>query len=152
MVLFQLTTNIGAMMHTVCLTWASSEYYCNPAKIIVILQEICNLFIDMVSFRWHCGKWLCNQLLMYSFKWHACFLVRFVFTFTSFIIMWAVSTLGFAPLCFRRETSWVQRKWWRDLWERLMRFWQTSEWPLELLWPLETLLTSVKWKWTSSSR
>ncbi|XP_076855598.1 dynein axonemal heavy chain 17-like [Brachyhypopomus gauderio] len=38
---------IGALMHTVALTWANSEYYCNPERIIVILQEICNLFIDM---------------------------------------------------------------------------------------------------------
>ena len=35
-------------MHTVCLIWAHSEQYSRPARIIVILQEICNLFIDMV--------------------------------------------------------------------------------------------------------
>ncbi|XP_056152705.1 dynein axonemal heavy chain 17-like [Lampris incognitus] len=43
----ELITSIKAMMHTVCLTWANSEDYCRPARIIVILQEICNLFIDM---------------------------------------------------------------------------------------------------------
>ncbi|MCJ8738610.1 hypothetical protein PDJAM_G00037750 [Pangasius djambal] len=36
-----------SMMHTVALIWANSEYYCHPEKIIVILQEICNLYIDM---------------------------------------------------------------------------------------------------------
>lgn len=44
----QLPTYVGAVMHTVCLTWANSEHYSHPARIIVILQEICNLFIDMV--------------------------------------------------------------------------------------------------------
>ncbi|KAM9412460.1 dynein axonemal heavy chain 17-like [Salvelinus alpinus] len=43
----QLPTYVGAVMHTVCLTWANSEHYSHPARIIVILQEICNLFIDM---------------------------------------------------------------------------------------------------------
>ncbi|XP_062330264.1 dynein axonemal heavy chain 17-like [Osmerus eperlanus] len=43
----QVKTFIKPMMHTVCLTWASSEYYRSPARIIVILQEICNLFIEM---------------------------------------------------------------------------------------------------------
>uniref|UniRef100_A0A674F0T2 Dynein axonemal heavy chain 17 n=1 Tax=Salmo trutta TaxID=8032 RepID=A0A674F0T2_SALTR len=38
----------SSVMHTVCLTWANSEHYSHPARIIVILQEICNLFIDMV--------------------------------------------------------------------------------------------------------
>uniref|UniRef100_A0A674EYE2 Dynein axonemal heavy chain 17 n=1 Tax=Salmo trutta TaxID=8032 RepID=A0A674EYE2_SALTR len=37
----------SSVMHTVCLTWANSEHYSHPARIIVILQEICNLFIDM---------------------------------------------------------------------------------------------------------
>ncbi|KAK0146255.1 Dynein heavy chain 17, axonemal [Merluccius polli] len=44
----QLITHIRAVMHTVSLTWANSEYYCRPARIVVILKEICNLFIDMV--------------------------------------------------------------------------------------------------------
>ncbi|KAI5103364.1 dynein beta chain, ciliary, partial [Silurus meridionalis] len=35
------------LMHTVALVWTNSEYYCYPEKIIVILQEICNLFIVM---------------------------------------------------------------------------------------------------------
>ncbi|KAL2078484.1 hypothetical protein ACEWY4_026169 [Coilia grayii] len=38
---------IESVMHTVCLIWAHSEHYSRPARIIVILQEICNLFIDM---------------------------------------------------------------------------------------------------------
>ena len=37
------------LMHTVCLVWANSSYYNTPARIIVLMQEICNLIIDMVS-------------------------------------------------------------------------------------------------------
>lgn len=46
----QLPSYIESVMHTVCLIWTHSEYYCRPARIIVILQEICNLFIDMVFY------------------------------------------------------------------------------------------------------
>ncbi|XP_015211854.2 dynein axonemal heavy chain 17 [Lepisosteus oculatus] len=42
-----LPSYVGAVMHTVCLIWANSEYYCHPERIIVILQEICNLFIEL---------------------------------------------------------------------------------------------------------
>ncbi|KAG7325031.1 hypothetical protein KOW79_011347 [Hemibagrus wyckioides] len=44
---YLLPSSTKAMMHTVALIWANSEYYSHPEKIIVILQEICNLFIDM---------------------------------------------------------------------------------------------------------
>ncbi|TSL75253.1 Dynein heavy chain 17, axonemal [Bagarius yarrelli] len=35
------------MMHTLALIWANSKYYRHPERIIVILQEICNLYIDV---------------------------------------------------------------------------------------------------------
>ncbi|XP_069786102.1 dynein axonemal heavy chain 17-like isoform X3 [Narcine bancroftii] len=38
---------VGVIIHTVCLVWANSKYYNTPARIIVILQEIFNLFIEM---------------------------------------------------------------------------------------------------------
>ncbi|XP_062567134.1 dynein beta chain, ciliary-like [Saccostrea cucullata] len=38
---------LAPMMHTVCLTWANSEYYNTPARIIVLLQEMCNMIINM---------------------------------------------------------------------------------------------------------
>ncbi|XP_067860662.1 dynein axonemal heavy chain 17-like [Heptranchias perlo] len=38
---------VDVIMHTVCLVWANSRYYNTPARIIVILQEIFNLFIEM---------------------------------------------------------------------------------------------------------
>lgn len=34
------------MMHCVCLTWANSKYYCQSARLIVLLRQICNLLID----------------------------------------------------------------------------------------------------------
>ncbi len=36
------------LMHTICLVWANSEHYNTPARIIVLLQETCNMLIDMV--------------------------------------------------------------------------------------------------------
>ncbi|XP_041076181.1 dynein heavy chain 17, axonemal-like [Polyodon spathula] len=43
----QLPQFIGVLMHTVGLIWANSKYYNTPERIIVILQEICNLFIEV---------------------------------------------------------------------------------------------------------
>lgn len=40
---------IGPLMHTVCLVWANSRYYNTPARLIVLLQETCNLLIQQVS-------------------------------------------------------------------------------------------------------
>uniref|UniRef100_A0A4W3JPZ5 Dynein axonemal heavy chain 11 n=1 Tax=Callorhinchus milii TaxID=7868 RepID=A0A4W3JPZ5_CALMI len=37
---------IPALFHTICLIWSHSQYYCVPARIIVILQEFCNLLIE----------------------------------------------------------------------------------------------------------
>ncbi|XP_021937393.1 dynein beta chain, ciliary isoform X2 [Zootermopsis nevadensis] len=38
------------LMHVVCLVWANSRYYCNSAKIIVLLRQICNLLIKQAKF------------------------------------------------------------------------------------------------------
>ena len=37
------------MFHTICLIWAHSKYYCRPARIIVLLQELNNLMIRRAS-------------------------------------------------------------------------------------------------------
>ncbi|XP_064146127.1 dynein axonemal heavy chain 11 isoform X3 [Loxodonta africana] len=37
---------IAPLFHTFCLIWSHSEFYNTPARIIVLLQEFCNLFID----------------------------------------------------------------------------------------------------------
>ncbi|XP_056325895.1 dynein heavy chain 9, axonemal [Danio aesculapii] len=42
----ELKTKIPPLMHTVCLIWANCRYYSKPARVIVLLQEICNLLIQ----------------------------------------------------------------------------------------------------------
>jgi len=44
-----LRKHLEPMMHVVCLVWANSKYYNTPARIIILLQEICNLIIFLVS-------------------------------------------------------------------------------------------------------
>ncbi|XP_032902051.1 dynein heavy chain 11, axonemal [Amblyraja radiata] len=36
---------IPALFHTICLIWSHSKHYCFPVRIIVLLQEFCNLLI-----------------------------------------------------------------------------------------------------------
>lgn len=45
----QVPTFITKVMFTICFIWANSEHYNTPSRIIVILQEFCNLLIDMVA-------------------------------------------------------------------------------------------------------
>ncbi|KAF5902959.1 dynein heavy chain 9, axonemal, partial [Clarias magur] len=37
---------LAPFMHTVCLVWANSKYYNTPTRLIVLLQEVCNLLIQ----------------------------------------------------------------------------------------------------------
>ncbi|KAM4874879.1 dynein axonemal heavy chain 11 [Thomomys bottae] len=37
---------ITPLFHTICLIWSHSKFYNTPARIIVLLKEFCNLFID----------------------------------------------------------------------------------------------------------
>lgn len=39
---------IAPLFHTICLIWSHSKFYNTPARVIVLLQEFCNLFIDQV--------------------------------------------------------------------------------------------------------
>ena len=39
---------LPALMHTIGLIWVNSKFYCRPARIIVLLQEMCNMLIEMV--------------------------------------------------------------------------------------------------------
>ena len=36
------------ILHVICLVWANSDYYNTPGRIVVLLQEMCNLLINMV--------------------------------------------------------------------------------------------------------
>lgn len=39
---------LPALFHTLCLIWSHSHYYCTPQRMVVLLQEFCNLIIDKV--------------------------------------------------------------------------------------------------------
>ncbi|XP_067164351.1 dynein axonemal heavy chain 17 [Apteryx mantelli] len=43
----QLQPCIDRVLYTLCLVWARSRHYNTPARVIVILREICNLLIEM---------------------------------------------------------------------------------------------------------
>ncbi|XP_059027314.1 dynein axonemal heavy chain 11 [Mustela lutreola] len=42
----QIHVLIAPLFHTTCLIWSHSKFYNTPARIIVLLQEFCNLFIN----------------------------------------------------------------------------------------------------------
>lgn len=44
----QVLSMISGLMYTVCFIWANSQHYSTPSRIIVLLQEICNFFIEMI--------------------------------------------------------------------------------------------------------
>ncbi|KAM4728999.1 dynein axonemal heavy chain 17-like isoform 3-T3 [Anableps anableps] len=43
----QLRNNMAAVMEEVHLLWTRSDFYCQPRRMVVLLQEICNLFIHL---------------------------------------------------------------------------------------------------------
>ncbi|XP_039265498.2 dynein beta chain, ciliary-like [Styela clava] len=45
--LSEISPKIKALMHVVCLIWSNSKYYNTPVRIIVLLREICNFFIEI---------------------------------------------------------------------------------------------------------
>jgi len=40
------TPTLRPLMHCVCLVYSNSQYYNSPARIIVLMQETCNMLID----------------------------------------------------------------------------------------------------------
>jgi len=45
----ELEKRLPAIMHVICLIWANSKHYQQPARLVVLLQEMANLVIDIVS-------------------------------------------------------------------------------------------------------
>ena len=37
------------LFHCICLVWANCAHYRRPARLVVLLQEICNLLIELVT-------------------------------------------------------------------------------------------------------
>lgn len=44
----QIETYIHLLFHTVFLIWTNCQSYQKPARIVVLLQELCNLLIEQV--------------------------------------------------------------------------------------------------------
>ena len=44
---------MAAVMEEVRLLWTRSKFYCKPCRVVVLLQEICNLFIHLVPAHTH---------------------------------------------------------------------------------------------------
>uniref|UniRef100_A0A8D3CLD0 Dynein axonemal heavy chain 11 n=1 Tax=Scophthalmus maximus TaxID=52904 RepID=A0A8D3CLD0_SCOMX len=42
----QVDVLLPPLFHTLCLIWSRSQYYCTPKRMVVLLQEFCNLIID----------------------------------------------------------------------------------------------------------
>ena len=45
----QLDTLLPPLFHTLCLIWSRSQYYCTPQRLVILLQEFCNLIIEKVQ-------------------------------------------------------------------------------------------------------
>ena len=43
----ELCEKIPPLMHVVCLVWANCKYYCQPARLVVLFQEVCNLLVEL---------------------------------------------------------------------------------------------------------
>jgi len=46
----EIEPKLAPLMHVIALIWANSQYYNTPGRIIVLLQELCNMLIVMVYY------------------------------------------------------------------------------------------------------
>lgn len=44
----ELEKRIPALYHVICLIWANSTHYQQPARLIVLMQEVTNFLIELV--------------------------------------------------------------------------------------------------------
>lgn len=44
----ELEKRIPAMYHVICLIWANSTHYRQPARLVVLMQEMTNFIIELV--------------------------------------------------------------------------------------------------------
>ncbi len=47
---FELPKRFPSLFHVVALVWANSIHYQHPVKMVVLIQEISNMIIEMVSY------------------------------------------------------------------------------------------------------
>ena len=45
----ELEKRIPALYHLICLIWANSTHYQKPSRLIVLMQEVTNFMIELVS-------------------------------------------------------------------------------------------------------
>ena len=41
--------NLAPMFHCLCLVWSNSKHYNTPGRVVVVLQEMCNMMMECVS-------------------------------------------------------------------------------------------------------
>lgn len=58
---------LAPLLHMVCLIWVTSKHYNVPVRIVVLLQEICNLLIQQVGGRdaYICQRKFFNESLLW---------------------------------------------------------------------------------------
>ena len=53
-----MTRRLPALFHVVALIWANSKFYRQPVRLVVLLQELSNMIIDQVGWKWEGeGHW-----------------------------------------------------------------------------------------------
>ena len=45
----ELEKRLPAVYHLICLIWSHSKHYQQPSRLVVLMQEISNLMIELVS-------------------------------------------------------------------------------------------------------
>ncbi|KAK7573934.1 hypothetical protein V9T40_011125 [Parthenolecanium corni] len=45
----EIIASIKPLIHVICLVWSSCKFYCNSVRIITLLKQICNLFINLAK-------------------------------------------------------------------------------------------------------
>lgn len=58
----QVDTLLPPLFHTLCLIWSHSQYYCTPQRMVVLLQEFCNLIIEKVQVMHVCAHVMKRRL------------------------------------------------------------------------------------------
>ena len=45
----QVESLLAPLFHTLCLVWSRSQHYCCPQRMVLLLQEFCNMLIEKVG-------------------------------------------------------------------------------------------------------
>lgn len=97
-------TFLPALIHTVFLLWTNCKSYQRPARIVVLLQEICNLLIEQVWFLvWiHQLTHTCRTDVKHHSPWSlVCYMLMiWLLSVSNLTVMTSFQFLGvYIPLC-----------------------------------------------------